>query len=140
MEGPDDWVVTCVMAVAELSLMSGSDSVALAEAVLLSCPVDWGTTRILSIAELPTPILPKSQVTIVVPEHVPCVALTETKVTPAGKASETITPVAGDGPLFVTTILYVRLLETMAGFGEAVFVTARFALVGPATIRNTVLC
>ena len=35
----------------------------------------------------------------------------------------------------------MRFVETMAGFGEAVLVTARFALVAPATISETeVLC
>ena len=88
-----------------LSLRSGSDSVAFADAVLLSCPVDCGVTRILAMAELPTARLPKLQVTVVVPEHEPCVGLAETKVIPAGSVSVIIEFVAGDGPMFVTTIL-----------------------------------
>ena len=39
--------------------------------------------------------------------------------------------------MFVTTIRYVRLVATMPGFGEAVLVTERFALVAPATISDT---
>ncbi len=90
----------------ELSLASGSDSVALTEAVLLSCPVDCGVTRILAVAELPIGRLPKLQVTVVVPRHgEPCVELAETKVVPAGNVSIKVVFVAGDGPLFVTTIL-----------------------------------
>jgi hypothetical protein len=48
--------------------------------------------------------------------------LAETNVTPSGKVSVTITPVAGSGPLFMTFMLYVRSLPTIAGFGEVVFV------------------
>jgi len=91
--------------VTELSLKSGSDSVALADAVLLSGTVDCGVTRMLAMAELPTARLPKLQVTVVVPEHEPCVGLAETNVTPAGRVSVNIVFVAGDGPRFVTTIL-----------------------------------
>lgn len=133
--------MTGVIVVAELSLMSGSDSVALTDAVLLSWPVDCGTTTMLAMAEAPKARFPKLQVTVVEPEQRPCVGLTETKLTPRGKISVTVAFVAGDGPLFVTTILYVRLLETVAGFGDDVLVTARFALVGPATTMDTaVLC
>ena len=94
------------MIVTELLLMSGSDSVALTEAVLLSWPIDCGITRMLAIAELPIARLPKLQVMVVVPEHGrPCVGLAETNVTPAGNVSVNTALVAGDGPVFVTTIL-----------------------------------
>ena len=130
-----------MIVVAELSLVSGSDSVAVADAVLLSWPVDCGVTRMLAVAELPVARLPKLHVTVVVPEHEPCVGLAETKLTPAGRGSVKIVFVAGDGPMFVTTIRYVRLVATMPGFGEAVLVTERFALVAPAIISDTeVLC
>jgi hypothetical protein len=106
IDGPDDCVVTCVVIVTELSLESGSDSVALADAVLLSCPVDCGVTRMLTIAEAPVARFPRLQVTVVVPvQGRPCVELTELKVMPAGRASVSAALVAGDGPLFVTTIL-----------------------------------
>ena len=137
IDGPDDCVVTGVVIVATLSLVSGSDSAALTEAVLLICPVDCGVTRMLAMAELPIPRLPKLHVTIVAPEQEPCVGLAEMKVTPAGSVSVNTALVAGDGPLFVTTILYVRLADTIAGFGDAVFVTARFALVAPGTISDS---
>src|SRR3989442_15271984 len=123
--------------VAELSLVSGSDSVAVADAVLLSWAVDCGVTRMLAVAELPVARLPKLHVRVVVPEHEPCVGLAETNVTPAGRGSVKIAFVAGDGPMLVTTILYVRLVATIPGFGEAVLVTERFALLAPATISVT---
>lgn len=95
-----------MITVAELSLESGSDSVAVADAVLLSCAVDCGVTRMLTIAEAPVAILPRLQVTVVVPEQgVPCVELTELKAMPEGSVSVSTAFVAGDGPLFVTTIL-----------------------------------
>ena len=56
------------------------------------------------MAELPIDRLPKLQVTVVVPEHDPCVGLAETKVTLAGSVSVKVVFVAGDGPLFVTVI------------------------------------
>ena len=59
---------------------------------------------ILATAELPMPRLAKLQVTVVVPVHEPCVVLEETKVTPAGKVSVIVVFVAGEGPLFVTTM------------------------------------
>ena len=95
----------------------------------------------LAVAELPIPRLPKLHVTVVVPEHEPCVGVAETKLTPAGSVSVMVVFVDGEGPLFVTTILYVRLVATIAGFGDAVFVIARLALVAPATISDAgVLC
>ena len=51
------------------------------------------------------PRLPKLQVTVVVPVHEPCDVLAEPKVTPAGNVSVIVVFVAGEGPLFVTTIL-----------------------------------
>lgn len=134
--GPNDCVVTCVVMVTELSLASGSDSTAVIDAVLLSSPVDCGVTRMLAIAEPPFARLPKLHVMVVVPEQEPCVGLAEMKVTPGGSVSVNTALVAGDGPLLVTTILYVRLADTIAGFGDAVFVTARFALVAPNNERR----
>src|SRR6266571_403842 len=123
--------------VAELSLASGSVSLAATVAVLLNWPVDCGTTTMLATAELPLARLPKLQITVAVPLHVPCVGVAGPKVTPAGRVSVTVTLVAGDGPLLVTEILYVRLATTIAGLGEAVLVKERLALVGPATISDT---
>jgi hypothetical protein len=91
----------------------------------------------LTVAELPIPMSPRLHVTAVSPEQEPCVGLAEMKVTPGGSVSVNTALVAGDGPLFVTTILYVRLVDKIAGFGDAVFVTARFALVAPGTMSDS---
>ena len=44
------------------------------------------------------------QVTVVVPEQLPCVGVADTKVRPAGSESVTTTFVAAAGPWFDTTI------------------------------------
>src|SRR4051812_38562990 len=72
-----------------------------------------------------------------VPLQAPCVIAAELKVTPAGSVSATLTFVACPGPLFVTTILYVRAAPVAAGFGDAVFVSDRSALVELTTRRET---
>ena len=57
------------------------------------------------MAELPLARLPKLQMTVVAPEHDPCVGLAEMKVAPAGSVSVNVEFMAGDGPVFATTIL-----------------------------------
>ena len=121
----------------ELLLVSGSDSDALTTVVLFNCPVACGITTMFTVAEAVFVRFPRLQVTVVVPMHIPCVGVTGPRVTPAGNVSVTITFVAGDGPLFVTKSLYVRLAPTIAGLGDAVFTIERFALVVPDTINET---
>ena len=98
-------MVTGVAIVTELSFGFGSVSVALALAVLLNCAVDCGTQMMLTVAELPFARAPRLQVTVVVPLQAPCVGVAETKLTPAGNGSVTVTLVAGEGPVLVTIIL-----------------------------------
>ena len=57
----------------------------------------------LAVAVVPRDTEPKLHVTTAVPEHEPCDGVTETNAGPDGSVSVTITFVAGDGPLFVTT-------------------------------------
>ena len=84
--------------------MSGSFSVALTLAVLVNCPAIWGVTVMFTIAPAAFAIDPRLHVTVVVPTQVPWVGIAETKFMPGGRASVTVTFVAGDGPLFVTTM------------------------------------
>src|ERR1700737_2480854 len=79
IDGPLAWVVTVVSVVAELSAVSGSVSLAVTVAVLLNWPVACGVTTIFAVADAPFARFPKLQVTVVVPEHVPCVGVAETK-------------------------------------------------------------
>src|ERR1700737_782376 len=119
----------------ELSVGSGSASVALTFALLLKLPADCGLTRMFMTANAPFGRPPRLQVTVVVPvQGDPCVGVTETRLMPDGRLSVTTTLVAGDGPLFVTAIRYVRFASVTAGFGDAVFVSARLALAAPETI------
>ena len=50
----------------------------------------------------PVLTVPIAQLTVAVPEQVPCVVAEETNVRPAGSASETLTAAAGLGPLLWT--------------------------------------
>ena len=56
------------------------------------------TIVIVTSLAAPALTVPRSQLTVVVPEQVPCVVVEETNVTPAGSASETLTAAAGLGP------------------------------------------
>ena len=96
---------TVVVAVAVLFDVTGSFSAAVTPAVLFSVPTDVGVTRIVMVALAPTSRLPILQVTDpAVSEQPPTVDAAETNVTVAGSVSLTVTAVAGEGPLFVTTI------------------------------------
>ena len=94
---------------------------------------DCGITTILTFACAPIDIEPRLQVTVVVPVHRPWLGVDEIKLTPGGKVSVTMTFVAGEGPLFVTAMRYVRFARAVAGFGDAVLVKARSVLGVPET-------
>jgi hypothetical protein len=59
------------------------------------------------VTEAPAAIVPMSQFRVAPPVQVPCVEVADTNVFPAGIGSETFTPVAVLGPLFMTTIVQV---------------------------------
>jgi hypothetical protein len=71
--------------------------------------------------------VPNEHVTVVVPLQVPCDEEADTNVTPAGKISVTMTPVALLGPLLVTVIVYVNVLPTTTGSGASVLEIDRSA-------------
>ena len=135
MNGPLEGELTFVCKVTELSLVSESLSVALTLAVFVNVPGACGTTRILMTARASLAIEPSEHVTLVAIKQLPCVGVDETKLIPGGRLSVTTTFVAGEGPLFMTVMRYVRFANVTPGFGEAVFVIARFAFVGPETIN-----
>ena len=84
----------------------GSDSLPLTVAVLVTVPTEVGVTVIVIEALAPEASEPALQVTV--PEalvQVPWEELAETNVTPAGRLSVTVTPVAGLGPLLVAVRL-----------------------------------
>src|SRR5256885_2277675 len=94
---------------------------------------DCGSTTMLMFACAPIDNEPRLQVTVAVPVHNPWLGVDEIKLTPGGKVSVTMTFVAGEGPLLVTAIRYVRFAKAVAGLGDAVFVKARSALGVPET-------
>jgi hypothetical protein len=74
-------------------------------AVLSNGPNEFGlTTTSTMVAEPPAAIVPKEQLTVLVPEHDDPAGegAAETNVVPAGRMSPTITFAAGLGPAFVT--------------------------------------
>jgi hypothetical protein len=92
-----------VEAVAELLALFPSACAAETEAVFTTVPIPGGITLIVTRALPPAAKLPTDAVTVP-PENpvLPCEAEAETKLTPGGSVSETTTPVAAAGPLFIT--------------------------------------
>jgi hypothetical protein len=62
------------------------------------------TTTSTTVAERPAATVPREQLTVLVPEQNPCDGVAETNVVPAGRMSATVTPAAGLGPAFATTM------------------------------------
>ena len=91
--------VTVVVAVDELLPGFGSDSLADTVAVLLMVPVVVGVTVIVNVALAPD--ASEAEVHVTVPEALVHPELAEPNVTPAGRTSVTLTPVAVLGPLFL---------------------------------------
>ena len=104
-EGPLAGELIVVCRLTELSLVSGSVSVAATLALFVKVPAACGTTMMLITANAFRASEPRVHVIVVVPLHIPCVGVAEVKLIPIGKLSVTMTFVAGDGPLFVTVNL-----------------------------------
>lgn len=99
------WRVTAVLVVLVLLPATGSVSLPVTVAVLEIGPVvpESTVTVTVTVAVPPLTILPS--VPVIVPAAlvaVPWLDVAETKVTPAGKTSVTVTPVASLGPMLVT--------------------------------------
>lgn len=116
---------TVTLAVAELFEGKGSVSFAETLAVLVKLPVAMALATIESVAAAPFAKLPKLQLTAVV--QVPWLGVAETIVKPTGSASVKVTPVAGDGPPFVTVNEKVTLLPKFTVCGVAVSARERSA-------------
>jgi hypothetical protein len=98
--------VTVVVAVALLLPDTGSLSVAETVAVLLKTPTAVGVTTIVTVALRPLPSRPMVHVTVPAAwTQLPRLEVAETYVTPGGRGSVSVTPVARDGPLLVTTMV-----------------------------------
>ena len=82
----------------------GSGVVAVTEAVFVRVPPEFTRTTSAIVAEPPTLIVPRLQVTVVVPLQDPCEGVAETKDVLEGMVSVTVTPAELDGPALLTTI------------------------------------
>jgi len=74
-------------------------------AVLPTIPLTVGVTVKATVAVAGLARVPRLQVTVPVPLHVPWLGVAETKLTPPGSVSVTDTSVAALGPLFVTVMV-----------------------------------
>src|ERR1044071_375782 len=94
-----------VVAVAVLLAVFGSMVAELTLAVLLINPVVVAPTLTITVMEAEAfgLIVPRAKLRVVVPEKVPCEALAEARVVPAGNGSVTTTDVAASGPLLTAT-------------------------------------
>src|SRR5947209_6544742 len=98
-------LVTVVDVLAVLLPGLGSGSLAVTLAVLLSVPASVGVTTIVTLALLSNARFPRLQATVPLAcAQVPWVDVAETNLTPAGNVSVSVTPVAAEGPLFVTVM------------------------------------
>ena len=127
---PEPIVVT---AVSWLLSGSGSGVVEVTVAVLAMLPYGTFTlTTIVTVAEPPTAIVPRSAVTVPFvptagPAQVPGLAAHERKVVPGGSGSLRMTAAAGSGPRLTTLTVYVSGWPGVAGLLPAVLDTIRSA-------------
>ena len=83
----------------------GSDVLLFTLALFCIVPVVVGMTTMVTVALAPLISVPRLQVTVLVPEQLPRLAVADTKVVLPGIVSVTVTFDAEFGPLFVTVML-----------------------------------
>ena len=108
---------TVVTSAAVLLAVLGSLSFPLTLTVLVIVPGVIGLTIIVKTLPGPFGKLPMAQVTIAPERAHPVDA--DRNVTPDGKRSVSTTPVASNGPLSLTIIVYAKSFPTKAGSGES---------------------
>jgi hypothetical protein len=98
--------VTVKVVVEVLLARFGSGVVEATVAVLTTVPDALGLlTMSWTVATPSAGIVPREQLTVLVPEQDPCDGAAETNVAPDGRASLTVTLAARLGPAFATTML-----------------------------------
>jgi hypothetical protein len=97
--------ITVVEAVVVLFAGRGSDSIPETVTVLVIVPAVAGITLTITVVLAPFDRLPRLHVTVAFTLEQPWLGVTETKVTPGGNVSVTVTPVASAGPLLLTLIV-----------------------------------
>jgi hypothetical protein len=113
-----------------LSAELGSVEVVVAVAELVKVPSAVAVTTMVIVAVVPAFMVPSEQVTVLVPEQLPCDDVSDWNVCPAGRGSVTVTFDANEGPLLATVMVYVSVPFWATGLGVASFVTERFAVPG----------
>src|SRR5439155_1705128 len=93
--------VTVVLADAELLAAFGSDSLPVTVAVLVTVPAAAGAVALIVKVALAPDASEPATLQVTVPGLLVQPALADTKVTPVGRVSLTVTPVAGSGPLLL---------------------------------------
>jgi len=96
---------TNATAVAELLLPLRSGWVAVTVAVFAYEPEAVGVATTVTVALELLTMVPRLQMIGDVPAHVPWLGVDDTNVRPAAKVSVSVTPVAVEGPLFVTVMV-----------------------------------
>ena len=120
--------VTVVVSMSELFARAGSDVVADTVAVSVISPSIVVVTTIVTVAVAPNGTTPSGQVTTPAAcEQLPWLGVADTNVTDPGSVSVTTTPVASEGPRFVTVMSYVTSSPADTGSTRSVFAMARSA-------------
>jgi hypothetical protein len=102
--------VTATDAEALLFVVTGSASAAVTVAEIVAFEAVAGAVRVITIvADAPFASEPALQVTTDVPLHVAWLGIAETKTKPGGSVVVAVTPVALDGPLFVTVTVHAAV-------------------------------
>jgi hypothetical protein len=138
--GTEDGASTSTVIVLVLFERFGSLSLAVTVAVLFKMPAEEGVVTVsVALAAAPLASEPIEQVTIPpASAQAPWLAVVLSKLIPLGRVSVSVTPVAPDGPLLVTVSVYVSVLSTCTGLGEAEPVIPRSAEAALAATSNTV--
>ncbi len=121
-----------------LFVVTGSCVSDVPEAVLITVPAVEAVATICKVAVAPlfsVPMVHRPVVWL----YVPCAVALVTYVRPWGRRSVTRAFWAADGPLLVTTMVNVTLLPTVGVVVEAIFVTARSAVVTTAPMVTVTL-
>jgi hypothetical protein len=90
---------------AELGSPVADETVAVLVTLGTAVPPAVATIVTVTSPAAPAFTVPRLHVTVAVPEHVPWLAVADTRVRPAGSGSETVTPAAAFGPLSCTVIV-----------------------------------
>ena len=118
----DDYFLrTFADALAELLAVFPSGEELITVNVLVRAPDAVGVTTTVTVALAPLASVPRSHLMVLVPTQLPTLALTETKVAPAGRVSSTVVRGAAAGPKFATTAANVtgEPMGTELGFADA---------------------